>query len=205
MNNPFLTHPDLLRKRLCRERLAMSPSERMAAATAIAERVRRLAVYRQACHVAVYIAVRGEADLAPLWSEAPAEKHWYLPVVHPGGEPTMQFAHHDPATAMRKNRFGIPEPDVSHATVRDPRELDLVLAPLVAFDRSGHRIGMGAGFYDRAFSFLRGPGTPERPRLVGIGYELQRVDNIDPAPWDVPLAGVVTEQAIYGNLKQGKE
>ncbi|HET6725594.1 MAG TPA: 5-formyltetrahydrofolate cyclo-ligase [Gammaproteobacteria bacterium] len=200
-----MTNLDLLRKRLCRERLRMPSAARAAAAATTAERVRRLDIYRQARHVAVYIAVRGELDLACLWSHAPAEKHWYLPVVHPGADRTMQFALHDPAKAMRKNRFGILEPDVSQTAVLDPRELDMVLAPLVAFDGSGHRIGMGAGFYDRAFSFLRGAGAPRRPLLVGVGYEFQRIDNIEPAPWDVPLAGVVTEQATYGNLKEGNE
>jgi 5-formyltetrahydrofolate cyclo-ligase len=75
--------------------------------------------------------------------------------------------------------------------------LDLMLVPLVGFDGACNRIGMGGGFYDRTLAYLRRRRHWRRPRLIGIAHECQRVDRIDPRPWDIPLDAVVTEQGVY--------
>ncbi len=94
---------------------------------------------------------------------------------------------------MVRNRFGIPEP--AEGPFRDPERLEIVLTPLVAFSTNGMRLGMGAGFYDRAFAFLR--RDPEAgPWLVGVAYALQQVDSLPADPWDVPLAAVLTERGL---------
>jgi 5-formyltetrahydrofolate cyclo-ligase len=80
----------------------------------------------------------------------------------------------------------------------DARWLDLVLMPLVGFDADGNRLGMGAGFYDRKFAFLRHRRAWRRPLLLGIAFDAQRVERFDAALHDVPLWGVVTERAVYG-------
>ena len=76
--------------------------------------------------------------------------------------------------------------------------MDLVLAPLVAFDRTGTRLGMGGGFYDRAFAFLRDPAyRGHRPVLLGLGYEFQQTAELVRQAWDVPLEAAVTEAALH--------
>jgi len=67
-------------------------------------------------------------------------------------------------------------------------EPDLILAPLVGFDRRLNRLGQGAGHYDRAFA--------SRPaaRRIGLAWSVQEVDGLDPDPWDVPLHGIATER-----------
>ena len=77
-----------------------------------------------------------------------------------------------------------------------PEAIDLVLVPLVAFDPQRNRIGMGGGFYDRSFAFRKNPDQP-RPVLIGVAHELQKVDLLEPEPWDVQLDMVVTDQAVY--------
>jgi 5-formyltetrahydrofolate cyclo-ligase len=72
-----------------------------------------------------------------------------------------------------------------------------VLAPLVAFDARGIRLGMGGGFYDRTFAFLHRRTRWRRPVLMGLGYEFQRVDDVGGHPWDVPLLAVATEARLY--------
>ncbi|HET7369830.1 MAG TPA: 5-formyltetrahydrofolate cyclo-ligase, partial [Gammaproteobacteria bacterium] len=134
-----MTDLDRLRQQLCRQRLNLAAATRAAAAATIVERLRRLPLFQQARHVAVYSAIRGEVDLEALRHSETTDKHWYLPVIHPGPERLMQFVRHDPAVVLRKNSFGIPEPDIASAVIRDPRKLDLVLTPLVAFDAHGHR------------------------------------------------------------------
>ena len=76
--------------------------------------------------------------------------------------------------------------------------MQLVLLPLVAFDNDGGRLGMGGGFYDRTFSFTRLRAGPA-PRLIGVAHELQRVDHLPVADWDIPLEAIVTDRAIYGH------
>jgi len=192
---------ETLRQRLRLERLQLPGAARKTASERVCERLAQLSVFRRARRVAAYHAVRGELDLAPLlqWVTAPA-KHWYLPVIHPGRERTMRFVPYDPAHEPALNRYGIPEPDPAAAPAIRPQDLDLVLLPLVAFDAEGRRIGMGAGYYDRAFQFLRTHPRPTRPLLIGVGYSFQRVDKIEPQPWDVTLDCVVSANGLYGPL-----
>ena len=69
-----------------------------------------------------------------------------------------------------------------------------MLVPLVAVDLNGNRIGHGAGFYDKTFSFLKSESGPE---LIGLAHEFQICSSIDPEPWDVPLDLLVTENEVY--------
>ncbi len=94
-------------------------------------------------------------------------------------------------------RFVDPESAGGRETIY-PRWLDLVLVPLVGFDARGHRLGMGAGFYDRRFVFLRHRRTWRKPLLIGLAFEVRRVERLAEAAHDVPLWGVVTERAVYG-------
>jgi len=70
------------------------------------------------------------------------------------------------------------------------------LMPLVAFDSSGNRMGMGGGFYDRSFAYLRQRRQWCKPHLLGTGFELQRIENLPCQPWDIPLHSVVTERGL---------
>ena len=101
----------------------------------------------------------------------------------------MSFFVHRLEAPLTRNRFGIEEPPLGAPWI-NTRALDLVLAPLVAFDDQGNRLGMGGGFYDRHFGNL-----PQclRPLLVGVAHEVQCADALPAAPWDVPLDGILTE------------
>jgi putative effector of murein hydrolase len=81
-----------------------------------------------------------------------------------------------------------------------PRWLDLVLVPLVGFDPRGHRLGMGAGLYDRHFAFLRHRHAWRRPLLVGVAFDAQKVERLADSEHDVQLHGVVTERGVYGRI-----
>jgi 5-formyltetrahydrofolate cyclo-ligase len=75
-------------------------------------------------------------------------------------------------------------------------QLDLVFVPLVGFDAKGERLGMGAGYYDRAFAFLRRRHHWIHPRLIGLAYSFQQVPHIEGASHDVRLNAVVTEKGL---------
>lgn len=149
---------------------------------------------RRVSRVACYLAGDGEMDLAPtlarLWN---AGKQVYLPSLHGS---SLWFLPAIPATPMLRNRFGIPEPAVGPGTRVAPFALDLVLMPLVAFDPSGNRLGMGGGFYDRTFAYLARRRYWRKPLLIGTAYDFQRLDSLPARPWDVPLHGVLTERGL---------
>jgi 5-formyltetrahydrofolate cyclo-ligase len=126
-------------------------------------------------------------------------KQVYLPILAGNPQEHLVFAPYRSDTKLKPNRFGIPEPQIGNEELLTPQYLDLVLTPLVAFDASGTRLGMGGGFYDRTFAFLNHPGHFSKPRLFGLAYELQRVDHLPRQPWDVPLQGIITERAFYSN------
>jgi 5-formyltetrahydrofolate cyclo-ligase len=104
----------------------------------------------------------------------------------------MKFAPMPADERMLKNRFGIAEP--RHGACAHTRILDIVLVPLVGFDDAGNRLGMGGGYYDRRFSYLRTRSSFLRPRLIGVAYELQHVDELPKDEWDVSLWAIVTDK-----------
>ena len=188
-----------LRRRIRQRRRALSGAQRQTAQQQAACRLRRMSPLWRARSVAIYLAVDGEADPGAIAAVALTRgQRVYAPVLH--GE-TLRFARLRGDTPLRRNRFGILEP--AAADCIDPRQLDVVLTPLVAFDDSGTRIGMGGGYYDRCFGFLKQRMRWIRPKLIGLAYEFQRLRTISRNDWDVPLWAAVTEQGIYRFQSEG--
>jgi 5-formyltetrahydrofolate cyclo-ligase len=183
-----------LRHRLRALRRALSRAEQRTAADALNRLFGRSALFRRSLHIAFYLSNDGELDTAPLMQRAWAMgKVCYLPVISPGRR--LWFAPYAAGDELVTNRYGIPEP--AAGGLIGARQLDLILAPLVAFDDRGHRLGMGGGFYDRTLSFLRHRQVWRKPRLIGIAHQLQHVERLAAAPWDVPLDGVATDHRLY--------
>ena len=149
-------------------------------------------------HIAVYLPSDGEIDPRPLmqylWSTG---KTLYLPVLVSFSAQRLWFSPYSPGDRLVLNRHGIPEPERVHRRRIKPVSLDLVLTPLVGFDDTGHRLGMGGGYYDRAFGFLNKRTHWKKPRLMGLAFELQRCRTLASAPWDVDLDAVATEKTVY--------
>lgn len=145
-------------------------------------------------HVAVYLSNNNEVDLSSLvrylWSSG---RSVFLPVL---ADRSLVFMPYREDSRMQPNVFGIPEPIEDPSMAIPPRMLDLVFTPLVGFDASGNRLGMGGGYYDRSFSWLRHARHFRKPRLVGTAFELQRVDCLPGEAFDVPLYGVATESGV---------
>lgn len=176
-------------------RRGLDTATRALAAANLAHAAESLELFKHARHLAGYIAVEGELDPALVLQRAHAAgKQVYLPVVPAEPQAPLGFALWMPDAPLTPNRFGIPEPAAPHRLLPPPR-LDLVLAPLVAFDDRGHRLGMGGGYYDRSFAFLK--AHPAKPVLLGVAYEFQRLPALPHEHWDVPLAGVITEARCH--------
>jgi len=92
----------------------------------------------------------------------------------------------------RFNKYGIQEPSAIDKPWPANR-FDVLLIPLVAFDRSGTRIGMGAGYYDRALEALSHQ-ISSKPYIVGLAHYFQEINSLDRKPWDVPLDAILTDR-----------
>ena len=185
------------RRRLRELRLALRPAERAAAERAIRATLVRLGVFRRGAHVALYFPMPGEVDVRPC-----LELAWrrgaraYVPRIASRRKRRMLFTPWTAGGAHRTNAFGIVEPG-SAAGARAVVSLDFVVLPLVGFDRRGNRLGMGAGYYDRALQRrLDTTRHWRRPRLVGVAFACQELPAIPVSPWDVPLDLVVTERGV---------
>lgn len=138
--------------------------------------------------VALYLPIRDEIDPTPA-ADHLLQLDWALcaPVVE-GREAPLSFRFWTPGAALEEGLFGTRHPaDAEGAT---PTAL---IAPLLAFDRKGTRLGYGAGHYDRT---LTAPRAPARTTLIGLAYAAQEFDDLPREPTDVPLDLIVTENGI---------
>src|SRR5690349_21061188 len=173
-----------LRRQMRQLRRTLSPSARDEAHRQFARHLNGTYRLRPGHRIAVYFAYGHEADLHYVIDVARRRGCLlYLPVITDFRHSRMRFVRHRTDSVMRVNRYGIAEPDPRHAEVIPVRRLDLILLPLVAFDERGWRLGSGAGYYDRALHHLRAGRRWRRPKLIGVGYECQRVDRLQPDAW----------------------
>jgi 5-formyltetrahydrofolate cyclo-ligase len=186
---------DALRTRLREQRAGIPAAERIAAAQALVAQIERVPEYMTDRRIGGYWAVDGELPLMALMGGLRArEQEYCLPVV--GAQRQLRFASWRPGDAIATNRYGIPEPSCAPTDLLAPADLDVVLVPLLGFDRRGYRLGFGGGYYDRSFAFLRGRTDVGKPVLVGVGYAFQEVAALDHQPWDVHLDYVATEREL---------
>jgi 5-formyltetrahydrofolate cyclo-ligase len=187
---------DRLRREIRKRRAALPAATRIEAADALAERIGELPELLTDDKVAGYWAVHGELPLHRVVTALVRRgAQYHLPVVCTGER--LRFAPWAPGKPLTPNRFGIPEPTLKNPkSAAAPESIELVLVPLLAFDRKGNRIGSGGGYYDRSFSFLRNGERPREPLLVGIAYGFQEVPHLAPESWDIKLDFVCTEDEL---------
>jgi 5-formyltetrahydrofolate cyclo-ligase len=186
-----------LRKKLRQQRRSLSAAEQQEKASRVYQQIVTRSFFNRSRRVALYFASDDELDpLAVLLRALEMGKRVYLPVLSAHRPDKVSFAPFRSGDALLPNRWGILEPDQLIRRLVKPQSLDLVFVPLVGFDASCNRLGMGKGFYDRSFAYRQRLGF-RRPRLVGLAYENQKMDQIPVSEWDVPLDAVITEAGIY--------
>jgi len=177
---------DALRRERLALRDAMPGDSRIEASLSIADHGADALAFEPGQIVSGFFPIRSEVDLRPLMDRLRARgARLALPVVI--DRQTIVFRELTRDGELVDTGFGTrgPGPD---AEVLDP---DLLLVPLAAFDRRGHRIGYGAGHYDRAIARLRAKGRD--PRLVGIAVDCQEVPAVPDQPHDIELHAILTE------------
>ena len=160
------------------------------ASSVIAKKIVSSTWFQRTQYLACYLPAANEVSTWEIISRAwRMKKRVFAPVCEINLR--MQFREVSPDTDLRPNRYGVFEP--VNGEIITARMLDAVVTPVVAFDGHNHRVGMGGGYFDRTFSFLRHRNAWLHPKLVGAAFACQQVTEITPNPWDIPLFAVVTE------------
>lgn len=185
----FKTEKAAIRADRLAARNAIPEELRIEKSLAMADAAGDLLAFEPGEIISGFLPIRSEADIRPLMQRLSARgARLCLPVVL--DKQTIIFRELVKGAELVSTGFGTSGPG-PEATVLDPA---LLLVPLSAFDASGNRIGYGAGHYDRAIARLRDRGM--MPRLVGIAFDVQKVDSIPAEPHDVALDAIITESGM---------
>lgn len=182
------------RKRIIKQRKKLTQTEIATSSAQILDHLKKSDSYQTAEHVALYLPVNGEADPQALLDRASKNKQFYLPVVDHSEGIKMHFVKYQKGDTLLPNAFGILEPVLTSESRIEATALDMVITPLVGFDSSGNRLGMGGGYYDRTFAFKQ--NIPVKPALIGFAYQFQAFEHIPENPWDIKLDGIATEKGL---------
>ena len=165
-------------------------------------------------NIAIYLANDGELDpmlfIQWCWQH---KKSVYLPVLHPFTTGHLLFLHFQPNSIMQQNKYGIFEPKLDVRLIKSVNDIDIIFTPLVAFDQTGNRLGMGGGFYDRTLSAWfkkyrfenKDSGENKKinetglskPYPIGLAHDIQLIEDIPSQLWDIPLPEIVTPSMQY--------
>ncbi|WP_374090271.1 5-formyltetrahydrofolate cyclo-ligase [Methylomicrobium lacus] len=173
--------------------------DKEALSAALCSRLIAQAAYQAAGTVLWYVGCKSEVQtLQALRLELEKPKHIVIPYCthDEHGRRKLGLWHLESLTELTPGTWNIPEPPKSRwgeaGKEVSPSELDLVIVPGVAFDRSGGRLGNGAGYYDRLLAGIRKDTV-----LYGVCFESQLLDRVVMHAHDVPMDAVITETAFY--------
>lgn len=170
-----------LRKKLRKKRQLLSKQQQRHNARSVLYKCQKQAIFRLSYRIGLYVAFDGELDTKLIIDFLIKQgKQVFIPVIAKD-----KFYFSTLTNSYHSNRFGIVEPIVKKPY--HPKKLNLILAPLVGFDKHGNRLGMGAGFYDKSLAFSRKQSLFKVPKIYGLAHSCQLVDNIDANEWDVKM------------------
>lgn len=167
----------------------MSPGERAEAAQAIALHLLAVPVVARANRVACYLSMPSEPGTGPLVA-ALHDRGVEVVVPISLDDHTLDWSTYDPTAAVTTTALGIPEPAGVRLGVGALDTCDVVILPALAVDHAGHRLGRGAGYYDRA---LAGTSAP----LCAVVFTHELLPTLPHEPHDVPVQMAVTPAGLF--------
>lgn len=185
-----------LRKEALARRDALDAFWRIEASLEMAETARDHIAMEPGTIVSGFWPMRSEVDVRPMmFALRERGARLCLPAIL--DKTTIVFRELVRGGALVDMGFGTSGPGEEAETL-DP---SVMLVPLAAFDRRGHRIGYGAGYYDRAIAALQANGGA--PRLIGIAFDCQEVAMVPDEPHDVVIDEILTESGLRGFGRAG--
>ncbi len=193
-----------LRKTMRSRRQKLTKLQQQQASESFKQRLIKHDKVNKAKRIALYLTNDSELDVISFihwcWQQ---NKEVFIPVLHPFCSGHLLFLRYQQDTVLIKNKYGILEPKLNVNQVCPINQLDILFTPLVAFDNTGARLGMGGGFYDRTLarwykeqkSILK--VTTTKPYPIGIAHDCQQVAAIPTEIWDIPLPEIITPSKNY--------
>lgn len=181
-----------LKEELLRKRKALSKSEITEKSAAIKERLFSLNEFKNSKNIMFYVSFNNEVDtintIKGLLDKN--EKKVIVPFVEKNNS-ILQLSEIKDFNDLEPKTFGILEPRENKIKNFDIGKLDLAIVPGIAFDKNGHRIGYGHGYYDGLLGKLNKNTTK-----IGLCYEFQLIDKIAEEKHDVPMDAIITEKRV---------
>lgn len=178
-------HKQQTRQRLKTQRDQLTPAQHTNGSQQCVQVVVQHPLWQHAKHIGLYQAIGSELCLHALATcEASHDKHFYLPVIDSHRRGHMVFCPWHPNMLCHRNAFGILEPS-QQDTIAPAAQLDLIIAPCLGLTAQGHRLGTGGGYYDRYLA------QPNRPKVLGIAYDIQQCEALPMDPWDQHCDAVI--------------
>ncbi len=185
-----------IRQSIRSKRNSLNTSQRNIAGNLLVEQLQLQQIIAKHQHIACFLSFDGEISTQPIIQQIfKQNKSCYLPKLRPYKPNRLWFIPYTTDSRLIPNRYAIDEVDQLPNHALAVSQLDLVLLPLVAFDKNGNRLGMGGGFYDATFAHLK--NRQKKPLFIGLAYQSQLVRGLPSDPWDLPLDGVCTEECFY--------
>jgi len=175
-----------LRSQLLDARRALSPEQKVSDSQKIIERLTSHLGGTPPAHILCYRATPDEVATVPLFNQPPARI--YAPRMLPGHH--MEWVEVTPQTGWLKGAFNIDEPKEGNCWAGE--EYSVLVCPMAGFDRQGHRLGMGMGFFDRWLEKHRHSIS----EIIGLAFSCQEADEIPADAHDIPMHTIITEVEV---------
>lgn len=175
-----------LRRSLLKSRQSLPEEAWRDKSDRICEHLQASPQFKQAQTILAYFSIRQEPELSLLFKDS--KQRWGFPKTV---DKSLLWHSWKPGQDLQKGNYGIFEPLADSPTLQ-PNDVDLILVPAVACDKSGYRLGYGGGFYDRMLSLPEWAAKP----TIGIIFELADLRELPVDEWDVKLHGVCTESGL---------
>ena len=186
MSTPAPEEKKALRRAMLDRQRALSESERAAMTASLTKGLLQFPAYPKARKIMAYLSLPGEADLDDFLRVALAEgKEIYVPVCLPDFQ--MEAGRLSDMEHFAKGPHGLRDLPPGYESAR-PEDLDLLLVPAVAVDISGHRLGRGAGYYDRFLSRV------SQEKRVAVVWDFQLTEAVPAEAHDLSVGAVITEK-----------
>jgi 5-formyltetrahydrofolate cyclo-ligase len=181
------TNKSSLRTRARERREALSPEQAERFSSEIHRHL--LSVLDGTDPVLLYASKPPEVDTHPLIDRLLASGTRVVVPIIEREHRSLRLSYLADPSVLRESTFSVPEP-VGHEIPADPREIGVAIVPMIAFDRAGHRLGYGAGYYDRFLS------ANPHVRTIGVAFSCQEIPSIPADRNDVSMDMVITEKGI---------
>lgn len=181
-----------LRKQIRQERRQLPRYQQQQAGQRVAQQLIRCVMFKRANKIGLYLSAFGEVPTQYIMQQCfKHHKQVYLPQIRNFDQKLVWVKINRQQLQnkrMAAHRLGMQEPRQRGISVN---QLNLIIMPLVLFDLTGSRVGMGGGYYDRTL------WKKSRPFRLGLAYDFQQVASLTRQPWDQPLDSVLTPQHFY--------